>query len=809
MKRNKTEGLRAEFVERFGREPDGMWAAPGRVNLIGEHTDYNDGLVLPFALPQNTLAAASRRSDTTLRVHSVNAAESEEFDLATLAPGAHQGWSSYVAGVFWALHEAGYAPAGMDIAVYTTVPLGAGLSSSAALECAVACAVAELSGHQIAPLELATIAQRAENEYVGMPCGLMDQMVSMVAHEGYAVLFDTRSQQVQHVPFAGEHAEVLVIDTKAPHKLVDGEYAARRSQCEQASTELGLASLRELNDVAQDALDSALFQLSDDVLRRRVRHVVTENQRVLDMVEALQTGRLDAVGALMNASHASLRDDYQVTVPEVDLAQRILVSAGAYGARITGGGFGGCVIALIDAGTGEFLQHKVAEAYAEAGFTAPEHFVAVPSSGARRVSSARNWAGNIEYSARRIAAPHSYDDLRSLITSGDRVKAVGSRHSFSTVADTTGDLISLEDLPRVFEIDDRAHTVTVDAGIRYGELAQRLQESGWALQNMASLPHITVVGSVATGTHGSGDQVPALSAAVNAVELMLADGSTGVWRRGDHDFGGVVVSLGALGVVTRLSLDIVPSFELRQDVYDGLQWQAVLENFEVLTGSAYSVSLFTRWVGETFGHAWLKSTQNPPEELLGTRALAHDVGLVEGAVEATTAQSGVWGSWDSRLPHFKLHFTPSNGDELQSEYLLPREQAVEALRRIRCLGSRMEPHLLLSEVRTMAPDDQWMSPAYGRQTVGIHFTWRQHPTEVAALLPLIEEQLMPLGARPHWGKLFAASQLGELYPKFSEFRRLAAQLDPEGRFRNAYLDRLFAHDGADGYKVDPDHIPSL
>lgn len=200
----------------------------------------------------------------------------------------------------------------------------------------MACAVAELSGHQIAPLELATIAQRAENEYVGMPCGLMDQMVSMVAHEGYAVLFDTRSQQVQHVPFAGEHAEVLVIDTKAPHKLVDGEYAARRSQCEQASTELGLASLRELNDVAQDALDSALFQLSDDVLRRRVRHVVTENQRVLDMVEALQTGRLDAVGALMNASHASLRDDYQVTVPEVDLAQRILVSAGPTGLVLPG-----------------------------------------------------------------------------------------------------------------------------------------------------------------------------------------------------------------------------------------------------------------------------------------------------------------------------------------------------------------------------------------------------------------------------------------------------------------------------------------
>ncbi|NDK30984.1 galactokinase [Nesterenkonia sp. Hz 6-5] len=802
-------GLRAEFVEHFGREPDGLWAAPGRVNLIGEHTDYNDGLVLPFALPQHTLAAASRRSDTTLRVRSVNTAESEEFELTALVPGTHQGWSSYVAGVFWALSQAGYASGGMDIAVSTTVPLGAGLSSSAALECAVACAAAELSGHHIEPLDLAVIAQRAENDYVGMPCGLMDQMVSMVAREGHAVLFDTRSRQVKHVPFAADHAEILVIDTKAPHKLVDGEYAARRSQCKQACVELGIPSLRELNNLAQEDLESAMRQLSDDVLRRRVRHVVTENQRVLDMVEALQAGRLEAAGALMNASHASLRDDYEVTVPEVDLAQRTLVSAGAYGARITGGGFGGCVIALVETDTAGSLQQEVVEAYAEAGFTAPEHFVAIPSSGARRVSSARNWAGNVEYSARRIAAPSSYGELRSLISSSDRVKAIGSRHSFSTIAHTVGDLISLEDLPRVFEIDEQAGTVTVDAGIRYGELAQLLQERGWALQSMASLPHITVVGSVATGTHGSGDDVPALSAAVRSVEMMVADGSTRIWRRGDQNFGGVVVSLGALGVVTRLSLDIVPSFELRQDVYDGLPWQAVLENFDALTGAAYSVSLFTRWVGETFGHAWLKSTQNPPEELCGTRALTHDVGLVEGAVEATTAQSGVWGSWDARLPHFKLHFTPSNGNELQSEYLLPRENAVEALRRMRDLGPHLEPHLLLSEVRTMAPDDQWMSPAYGRQTVGIHFTWRQHPHEVAALLPLIEEQLMPLGARPHWGKLSAAPSLGQLYPRFPEFCRLAAELDPEGRFRNDFLDRLFTRNRPDGYKVDTSHIPSL
>lgn len=398
-----------------------------------------------------------------------------------------------------------------------------------------------------------------------------------------------------------------------------------------------------------------------------------------------------------------------------------------------------------------------------------------------------NWAGNLTYSAGRLLQPNTLDELREQVAGAERIKPVGSRHSFNTIADTHGDMLTLAGLPQIFELDEESRTVTVDAGTRYGDVAAALQSRGWALQNMASLPHITLVGSVATGTHGSGDANPPLSAAVSSVELVLADGSIRTLRRGEDEFAGVVVGLGALGVVTQLSLDVVPSFQVRQDVYPGLGWDAVLENFEQLTGAAYSVSLFTRWVGETFDQAWLKSTDDPAPELLGVTALQRDIPMVEGLAEATTAQSGAWGSWDTRLPHFKLDFTPSNGTELQSEYLMPREQAVEGMRRMQKLGAQMEPHLLSSEIRTMAADDQWMSPAFGRDTVGFHFTWRQHINEVIALIPRIEEQLLPLGARPHWGKLFNTTEVAPLYPRFADFRQLAEELDPQHRFRNRFL----------------------
>lgn len=379
-----TLALYDTFVRIFGRDPDGIWAAPGRVNLIGEHTDYNDGLVMPFALPHSTYAAAARTEGDCLRVYSVNSDQTVEVPLADLAVPI-QGWAAYVAGVIWSLEQSGYALGALDVVVDTDVPQGAGLSSSAALECSVALAATELYGHHIPRLELAEIAQRAENEYVGMPCGLMDQMVAMMGQDGHVVQFDTQSRTVEAVPFNAEGAEILVVDTRAPHRLVDGEYAARRRQCEQAAEELGLRSLRELHEGATEGLVQVLPQLSQDVLRRRVRHVVTENQRVRRLVAVLAQGDLVEAGALMNASHASLRDDYEVTVDEVDLAQETLVKAGAYGARITGGGFGGCVIALVEREDTERLGIAVQEAYSSAGFNAPESFVAVPSQGARRL----------------------------------------------------------------------------------------------------------------------------------------------------------------------------------------------------------------------------------------------------------------------------------------------------------------------------------------------------------------------------------------------------------------------------------------
>ncbi|WP_411698478.1 FAD-binding protein [Conyzicola sp.] len=406
-----------------------------------------------------------------------------------------------------------------------------------------------------------------------------------------------------------------------------------------------------------------------------------------------------------------------------------------------------------------------------------------------------NWARSYEYTAEALARPTSVGEVQDLVAAATRVRALGSRHSFTDLADSPGTLLSLERLDSPIDIDPQSRTVTVGGGVRYGDLATELQREGWALHNLASLPHISVAGAVATGTHGSGDTNGTLSSAVSALELVTASGELLTLHRGEPDFDGAVVALGALGIVTRVSLDIQPTFDVRQDLYDDLTFADLLADFDAVTSSAYSVSLFTDWLGDTLRTVWIKSRMDaaaPPERILG--APRQDVGrhmLPDQPAANVTQQGGIAGPWSDRLAHFKLGFTPSNGDELQSEYLVPRRNAIAAIEAVRSLGPRIAPLLLVTELRTMAADSLWLSGAYETDAVGIHFTWKPLAAEVRAVLPEIEALLLPLGARPHWGKVFSADRgdLEPLYPRLGEFRELAARLDPQRKFGNAFLER--------------------
>ena len=373
------------FAEAFGSTPDGRWWAPGRVNLIGEHTDYNDGFVLPLAVRQGVAAAARVRADKVLRVRSSQRKSTVEMSIDDIAPGSVNGWAAYVAGVAWAFGDQGVELPGLDLLVDGDVPVGAGLSSSAALTCAVALAWNDMSGLGLSRPDLAAVARRAENDVVGAPTGVMDQMTSLLAQAGHLVFLDTRSMTVEHVPLdlATSELALLMIDSRARHALVDSEYAERRRSCDTAA---GLLGVRALRDVTLDDLDDALGRLGDDVLRRRVRHVVTENARVLEVVEGLKSG-LDPrrIGPVLTASHRSMRVDFEITVPQVDTAVAAALEAGAHGARMTGGGFGGCVLALVDHDQVDIVTAAVEAAYADAAFDPPSGFVAVACSGARRL----------------------------------------------------------------------------------------------------------------------------------------------------------------------------------------------------------------------------------------------------------------------------------------------------------------------------------------------------------------------------------------------------------------------------------------
>ncbi|HEX8229823.1 MAG TPA: D-arabinono-1,4-lactone oxidase [Chloroflexia bacterium] len=420
-----------------------------------------------------------------------------------------------------------------------------------------------------------------------------------------------------------------------------------------------------------------------------------------------------------------------------------------------------------------------------------------------------NWAGNYTYTAPRLHYPETVEQLQELVSRSGKLKVLGSRHSFNDIADTPGDLVSLDRLGTsdpLVTLDRERHTATISAAARYGQINRQLHREGYALHNLASLPHISVAGACATATHGSGDRNGNLATAVSAMEIVTADGSVVNLSRGQDgdEFAGAVVGLGGLGVVTRLTLDVVPAFDMRQDAYEHLPLSQLVDHFEDIVSGADSVSLFTRGQDNLVDHVWLKRRVTdeddfvPAPELFGaTLARTHLHPIPGLSAEACTEQMGIRGPWFERLPHFRMDFTPSSGEELQSEYLIPRQHAVEAINVINSLSDRIAPMVQVSEVRTIAADDLWMSPCYQQACVGIHFTWKKDWQAVRQLLPLIEEHLAPLEARPHWGKLFTmpSQRVRSLYPRLADFQRLLLSYDPSGKFRNAFLDRyIFGED---------------
>ena len=407
----------------------------------------------------------------------------------------------------------------------------------------------------------------------------------------------------------------------------------------------------------------------------------------------------------------------------------------------------------------------------------------------------RNWAGNVTFGARRVLRPRSVDELCGMVAGADRIRALGTGHSFNRIADTTGDLVTVADLPRRVEIG--ADTVTVSAGTRFGEVTGPLQDAGRALHNLGSLPHISVAGACATATHGSGDGNPCLAAAVTAIELVPGSGEPVTLRRGDPDFPGSVVALGRLGIVTALTLRTQPTYDIQQVVYDDLDPEAI-EDLDAVFGAAYSVSLFTRYTRPGMDMAWVKRRvdpaapwQPPPTWLGGTRAprQRHPVPGERGA--ECTPQDGLPGPWQTRLPHFRLEFTPSKGEEIQSEFFVPRQHGVAAVRAVQAIGARIAPPLLVAEIRTVAADDLWASPAYGRDSVALHFTWVRDQAAVREAVGRVEAALRPFEPRPHWGKVctMPPEEIRGRWDRLGDLRRLAERHDPAGIFANDFTDR--------------------
>jgi xylitol oxidase len=430
---------------------------------------------------------------------------------------------------------------------------------------------------------------------------------------------------------------------------------------------------------------------------------------------------------------------------------------------------------------------------------------------------ARNWAGNVRFGAHRIHRPESVDEVRRFVARGRPVRALGTGHCFNTIADAAagspdggsdtggpgnsgaGDLIVLDRLPPIMDVDPAQRSVTVTASVRYGDLATHLDAAGFALHNLASLPHISVAGSIATGTHGSGDRNGGLATAVTGIEFVTATGELVTMTRDSHpeEFAGSIVALGALGIVTRVRLAIEPAYEVAQWVYEGMPWDRLLANLDDVFASAYSVSVLTRWDAPAVDYLWRKQRVHArdarPAAAWLDATLADEprhpvVGLPP---EPATPQLGQPGRWHERLPHFRLKFTPSVGAELQSEFFVPRDHAAAAIESMRGIGDRLAPVLMVAELRTVAADDLWLSPTYGRDSLALHFTWTPDAPAVLAAVAEIENALEPFAHRPHWGKVFtmAPHMVADRFERLADFGRLRHRLDPTGVFGNDFVDR--------------------
>lgn len=433
------------------------------------------------------------------------------------------------------------------------------------------------------------------------------------------------------------------------------------------------------------------------------------------------------------------------------------------------------------------------------GFILPD-FIACNSSIKAEMKNEHlsNWAGNLHYATGNVYYPKSVEEVQEVVKQCSKVKALGSRHSFNTIANSTYNQLSLSKLNKVVSLDTSNHTITVEAGTRYGDFAPYLDQHGYALENLASLPHITVAGACATGTHGSGVRHGNLSTQVAAIEFINAKGDVVNLSKKEGDkFYGAVVNLGAIGIVTKVTLDVLPTFKMKQVVYRNMPMDALKDHFADVESKGYSVSLFTNWANKNINEVWVKSIANDNEvpagqDLYGGILATKNMHPVEDqSAENTTDQMGVPGTWYERMPHFKMGFKPSTGKELQAEFFVPVEHAYDAIMAVETLHEKITPHLFITEIRTIKADNLWMSPCYKQTSVAIHFTLKQETDAVMQLLPLIEQQLMPFNVKPHWAKLFTLSPkiLQSRYERLKDFKDLIASNDPDGKFRNEFLDR--------------------